>query len=233
MLSGLRRFLSLRRRDRLDAELREERGGASIDMLVQDVRYGVRMMRKAPGFSAVAIASLALGIAASTVTFSVMNGVVFRPIAADRPEQLIRVFTGVDGSRYSSSSYAEYESLRGLSIFGGLLASARAAATVSEGDRAEVIHGVLVSENYFDVLGLRPEDQDRVGGLRAIRLPHHRRERGGGGLPLQGHAGDPHPAGGVGRLAERCPVGRRPTPATTASPRGASGRRARREGRLG
>lgn len=180
MLSGLRRFLSLRRRDRLDAELREERGGASIDMLVQDVRYGVRMMRTAPGFSAVAIASLALGIGASTVTFSVMNSVVFRPIAADRPEQLIRVFTGVDGSRYSSSSYAEYESLRGLSIFGGLLASARAAATVSEGDRAEVIHGVLVSENYFDVLGLRPSrgrffrsGESYTAGAEAIAVLSH------------------------------------------------------------
>ena len=61
---------------------RDQWGGSSIDTLIQDVRYGFRMIRKAPGFSAVAIASLAVGIGASTVLFSFANSVLFRPLHA-------------------------------------------------------------------------------------------------------------------------------------------------------
>ena len=136
---------------------REQWGGSSIDMLIQDVRYGLRLVRKAPGFSAVAIASLAVGIGASAVVFSFANALLLRPVQGDHPEQLIELFTsGSRGSAYNTSSYADYESFRALPVFSGLLAWMRTAATLSNDERPDVVNGLLVSGNYFDVLGLRP-----------------------------------------------------------------------------
>lgn len=136
---------------------RAEWGGSSIDMLVQDVRYGLRLIRKTPGFSAVAIASLAVGIGASTVLFGVANALLFRPIQAAHPEQLVQVFTSSSArSTYGTSSYADFEAFRELPVFSGLLAWMRTQATFSHDERPDVVNGLLVSGNYFEVLGLRP-----------------------------------------------------------------------------
>ena len=125
--------------------------------LIQDVRYGLRLIRKAPVFSAVAIASLAVGIGASTVAFSVVNSLVFRPVHAASGDQLIQVFTSNSGGKlYGGSSYADYEDFRAVPLFGGLLASARTQATLSSPERSDVVDGLLVSSNYFEVLGLHP-----------------------------------------------------------------------------
>src|SRR5262245_55348777 len=123
----------------------------------QDVRYGLRLIRKAPGFTVVAIASLAVGIGASTVAFSFMNAFVFRPVQAADPAELIQIFTSnSSGKPYGGSSYADYRDFQTVPVFSGLLASARAQATLSSRERSDVIEGLLVSSNYFDVLGLQP-----------------------------------------------------------------------------
>jgi predicted permease len=145
-----------------------------------DVRYGVRMIRKAPGVSAVAIASLAVGIGASTILFSVANAVLFRPIHAARPEQVLQLFTSnTDGSPYGGSSYADYDAFRDLPVFEGLVASTRATATVSALDRRDVVDGLLVSANYFDVLGLHPSrgrffrpEEGQTGSEAVVVLSH-------------------------------------------------------------
>jgi predicted permease len=125
--------------------------------LLQDVRYGLRLIRKTPVFSAVAIASLAVGIGASTVLFSFANTLVLRPVHAARPEQLIQIFTSdSSGKLYGGSSYADYEDFQAVPMFSGLLASTRAQATLSDAERSDVVSGLLVSGNYFDVLGLHP-----------------------------------------------------------------------------
>ena len=78
--------------------------GWSIETQVNDVRYGLRLIRKAPAFSAVAIASLAVGIGASSVLFSFANSLLFRPLHAAHPEQLIQIFTSdFDGPRRALS----------------------------------------------------------------------------------------------------------------------------------
>src|SRR6476469_4451367 len=95
-----------------------------MSSLIQDVRYGLRLIGKAPGFSAVAIVSLAVGIGASTVAFSFVNTLVFRPVHAAKPEQLIQVFTSDSGGKlYGASSYPDYEDFKSLSVFSGLLAA--------------------------------------------------------------------------------------------------------------
>ena len=163
---------------------RDQWGGSWIDMLdtlIGDIRYGLRVIRKAPGFSAVAIASLAVGIGASTVVFSFANALLLRPVQAARPEQLIQLFTsGSGGSAYSTSSYADYEAFREVPVFTGLLAWTRTKATLSNDERPDVVNGLLVSGNYFDVLGLRPSvgrffrgDESQTPGAHPVVVLSH------------------------------------------------------------
>jgi predicted permease len=160
---------------------RDQWGGSSVDTLIQDVRYGLRMIRKAPGFSAVAIASLAVGIGASTVLFSFANSFLFRPVQAASPEQLISLFTsGFEGGLYGGSSYADYETFRAVPVFNGLLASRRAEATLSSAERPDVVRGLLVSGDYFDVLGLQPSlgrffraEENQTPGTHAVIVLSH------------------------------------------------------------
>jgi putative ABC transport system permease protein len=153
-------------------------------MLINDLRYGLRLIRKTPGFTAVAVASLALGIGASTILFSFMNGFVFRPVHAANPQQLVQIFTSdFDGPPhlYGGSSYADYEDFRAVPVFSGLLASARAQVTLSDRERPDLIDGLLVSDNYFEVLGLHPshgrffraEETAAAGADPVVVLSHH------------------------------------------------------------
>src|SRR5687768_14882521 len=128
-----------------------------LSALIQDVRYGLRLIRKAPAFSAVAIASLAVGIGVSTVAFSFANALVFRPVYGTSGPPLTRIFTSNSrGGPYGGSSYADYIDFQAAPVFDGLLADARVQATLSNPERSDVVEGLLVTTNYFDVLGLKP-----------------------------------------------------------------------------
>lgn len=132
-------------------------GYTMTSALLQDARYGLRLIRKAPLFSLVAIASLAIGIGASTVAFSFANALVLRPVSGTSGADLIQIFTSnSDGKPYGGSSYADYWDFKTVLVFDGLLADARVQATLSGPERSDVVDGLLVTTNYFDVLGLRP-----------------------------------------------------------------------------
>jgi predicted permease len=133
-------------------------GSPSLDTMTHDVRYGLRMIAKSRGVSAVAIVSLAVGISVSTLLFSFANSFLFRPLHAATPAELMQVFTSdSDGGLYGGSSYLDYEAYRdSAAVFSGLLASTRAQATLSDAERSDVLQGLLVSGNYFNVLGLQP-----------------------------------------------------------------------------
>ncbi|MBX3280238.1 MAG: ABC transporter permease [Acidobacteria bacterium] len=145
---------------------REMWGWVWLEQLRQDLGFGLRMLRKNPGFAFVAILTLALGIGANTAILSVVNGLLLRPLPVEDPEQLLSPFWGSkkDAQVWGSFSYANYKDLREQNqSLAGLLAWRQVSAGISatgerhaETGRAERAYGELVSANYFDVLGVKP-----------------------------------------------------------------------------
>ncbi|HEX4565239.1 MAG TPA: ABC transporter permease, partial [Vicinamibacterales bacterium] len=136
---------------------RDQRGLPFLDTLGQDLRYGLRMLRRSPGFTATAIATLALGIGASTAIFSIVDAVLFRPLPFADSD---RVVTVGDRNPDGSSANAGFQTMvawrdrsRTLEGFAGTRAWTPTLAANGEGER---IQAVRVSWNYFDLLGVRP-----------------------------------------------------------------------------
>ena len=147
----------------------------------KDVRYGWRSLRRSPAFSAIAIASLALGIGANTALFSLINAVLLRPTPAANPAELVQVFSGEKDSPYEGMSYPSYLDVRDRNgIFTGTAAYGIREFKLSDPGDLELIWGEAVSSNYFDVLGVTPQagqlfsrTDDRVPGSNpAVVISH-------------------------------------------------------------
>ena len=123
--------------------------------VVEDVRQGVRALRRAPGFCALALLTLALGIGATSAMFSVVYGVLFRPLPFAAPEQLVRVWHTAAGNNqrgsFSAAAFLDFQrEARSLSGAAGYMNSFGAVGT--SGDPARVA-GAEVTANFFEVLG--------------------------------------------------------------------------------
>jgi predicted permease len=143
---------------------RERSGLPMLETLLKDLQYGLRMIRRSPGFTAIAVLSLALGIGANTAIFTLVDALMLRSLPVDSPQELVSVGNaGRPGGlsngnpRVDMFSYPMYSLLRDeIPVFSGLLASGRTGqidATV-DGGGSEKIRGRLVSGNYFAVLGV-------------------------------------------------------------------------------
>ena len=127
--------------------------------ILQDLRYGTRILAKSPGTTLVMVLILGVGIAASTAIFSLVNAVFFKPAAVSQPDALVKVFArGPHGGHGAGFSYPEYVSLRDHnSSFQSLAAETQIAQIHTVfGDEAAEMRSDFVSSNYFSTLGVRP-----------------------------------------------------------------------------
>lgn len=149
-----------------------------METLLQDIRYATRAMFKTPGFTAVAILSLALGIGANAAIFSLVNAILFRPLPVSEPARLVEVTPTRQGSGLGSFSYPLYRDFRDRNeVFEALAAYRFAPMSLSREGNNERIWGYLVSGNYFDLLGVKPSagrfftpEEDRVPGASPVAV---------------------------------------------------------------
>ena len=149
--------------------------------LLQDVRYAIRMLLKHPGFTAVAVLSLALGIGVNTATFSVLDAVLLRSLPVSEPDRLVTVFTRRETGLNSGFSYPDYVDYRDRNeAFSGMIAWDGVSLNLSTGNATERVSGQLVTGNYFDVLGVRAArgrtflpEEDRTPGSAPVAVISH------------------------------------------------------------
>lgn len=126
--------------------------------IIQDIRYGLRMLAKHPGFTAVAVVTLALGIGATTTVFSWVDGILLRPLpGVESPAELAGFETFAPHRDFVPLSYPDYQNYRDyLKLLDGLATTEFTPLSVGPKDETEQLIGEMVSGNYFTVLGVRP-----------------------------------------------------------------------------
>jgi predicted permease len=146
--------------DQIKEECREARGVHFLETLWQDLHYGARMLRKNPGFSAVVVFTLALGIGVNIAMFSVADAVALRPLGVEDADRIVRISnTKVSGAYDAdpSSSWPEYEAFQTANrSLSGIAASDRRGVLLKRGDEARLLLANVVSPNYLDVLHAKP-----------------------------------------------------------------------------
>jgi predicted permease len=129
-----------------------------MESLVSDVRQALRMMRKNPGFTVVAVAALALGIGANTGIFSVVNKVLLQPLPYPQPDRLVKLGRKYPQGAGYSNSIPKYMAWRHNDVFSAmtLYDQGGPGLNLSTGDRPEQVKGIHISADYFKVFGISP-----------------------------------------------------------------------------
>jgi len=138
--------------------------GRKMEYFWQDVRHGVRVLRKSPGFSAVAVLSLALGIGANTTIFTVVNAILLHPLPVKEISQVVELDTidtkthvGFANATKLGLSFRNFQDYQKQNeVLSGVTCIIPTPLTWSGGAEARQVNGTMVSANYFDVLGLQP-----------------------------------------------------------------------------
>ena len=142
-----------------------------LENLLQDLRYGARTLRKSPGFAAVAILTLALGIGVNTALFSVVNGVLLNPLPYQQANQLVALWWDRTPGQHSSIPYLNFLDWQKQSTaFSSVGAYLQDNMIVTGAGEPERVDGVKISANFFDLLGVKPllgrsfrPEEDQVG----------------------------------------------------------------------
>ena len=136
---------------------REMWGWTSAESIAKDVRYGLRMLAKNPGFSTMAVVTLALGIGASTAIFSIVHAVVIRPLPFEHPEQLVTLWkTDRQFSQTPVSGPDFLDWAKQNDVFSALAAGAIYDPALTGAGGAEHLYGIQVTPEFFKVLGIEP-----------------------------------------------------------------------------
>src|SRR5262245_12409978 len=185
---------------------RDIKGGGFMDTLLQDLRYGARMLLKHPGFTLIAVLTLALGIGANTAIFSVVNGVLLRQLPYEEPERLALIRQqalshGLESLPIAASEFTDYRNQ--TQSFTHLTAFDTADFNLTGGDLPERVSGARVSASLFPLLGVKPQlgrtfsaDENEPGRNNVVLLSHALWSRRfaadpgiiGGTLALSGHS---------------------------------------------
>ena len=124
---------------------------------IQDLRYGIRMLAKRPGFTLIAALTLALGVGANTAIFSAVNAVLLKPLPFPESQQLVDLSETFKPDGFGSVSVPNLEDWKNQNtVFAGIAAYSFTSFNLEGGDTPQRIPGINVSANYFDVLGVKP-----------------------------------------------------------------------------
>ena len=167
-----------------------------LDQLAQDLRFALRMLRKSPGFSCVAILTLALGIGANTAIFSVVNGVVLRPLPYPEPDRLVSISERIRGLGESTFAYLNFLDCQQESrSFERMAAWRFGDGLLSTAEETKRVRGRQISADFLNVLGVKPalgrgflSEEDRAGAAPVAVISD--------GLWRRRFGADPQPAGG-------------------------------------
>ena len=182
-----------------------------MDSIVQDLRYSIRTLLKSPGFTSVAVLTLALGIGTNTAIFSVVYGVILRPLPYPQPDRIVQLGRTYHGEpEMTSFEYRAFEFWRDHDqVFQHIAGATSVGFDLAGGSEPAHVDGMRVSADYFQVFGIRPgmgrdflPEEDRPGGERVAILSNGLWKRCfGGDSGLIGRAilldGEPHTVIGV------------------------------------
>lgn len=180
--------------EQVKEECRDMRRVNLAQDFAQDLRYGLRTLRKSPGFSATAIVTLALGIGANTAIFSVIDAVLLRPLPYRQPDRLVTVFESNmpnDFSTRNAAAPGNFLDWRSRThVFEQIGAVSLNGFNITKTDRPERVTGAAISAGMLEMLGLRPAlgrdiepQDDREGADRVVVLGYSRWQRQFGGDP--------------------------------------------------
>ena len=176
----------------------------SLEILVQDVRYAVRSLRRTPSFTIAALLTLALGVGANAAIFSVVDAVLLKPLSYPQPDRIVQLVRRTEANESTAHTGLRYmffrdhlQSMQVLAAWRGLTGF-----NLSSGDQAEYVKAMPVSKEFFTVFGARAiygdtfgEVHDRSGGMDAIVLSH--------GLWTRMFGGNPAAVGSTVTLGDR------------------------------
>ncbi|MGH9825548.1 MAG: ABC transporter permease, partial [Blastocatellia bacterium] len=153
-----------------------------MDNFIKDIRFSIRTLSKRPGFAFVAIATLALGICTSTTIFSIVDGVVLRPLPFEDQGRLFALFENQQGQPVTDGNVSQKVFLdlqKRIQVFDSMSVYAGWAFNVTGQGTPEHVEGAKVSADFFNVLGVPPEigrgfqtGEDRVGNNHEVVLSH-------------------------------------------------------------
>jgi len=176
--------------EQVKATVRETRHGAAIDMFVHEVRFALRMLRRSPGFAAVFIVTLAIGIGANTALFSTIKALLLSQLPYEEPDRLVasvKTYEGRDAGPVSRLDFLDYRRLsKSFDGFSTLSPSMR--VTMTGGERAEAVGAVYATWDLFPTLGVRPalgrnfsESEQDLAGANVVVIGHDLWQRRFGG----------------------------------------------------
>ena len=162
-----------------------------METVLQDLRYGLRILLKSPAFTAIAVLTLAIGIGANTAIFSVINGVLLNPLPFPEPNRMVMLYDQSQAFNQMSVSYLNFQDWRRNSkSFEHMAAFRPDDFNLTQVEEPDHVEGELVSSDFFATLGIAPEmgraftaSEDRAGGAPVVVISHGAWMRRFGGDP--------------------------------------------------